>query len=94
MSRLPYRALWRRELNAGVGGQKPDLTSSWRLDNLWLASVLQHKAEESERMLQEALDYEHAHPDTIAHFLEQYEADCRECDRVFIDGEAGVSDAA
>jgi hypothetical protein len=84
MTYLPYRTLWRAELRDGVNGQRPDLTATWTLDNLWAAAVLQHKAEESERMLQETLDYEHAHPDTIRHFLEQYEADCRACDEAFL----------
>lgn len=84
MTPLPYRTLWRQELRAGVNGQKPDLTATWVLDNLWAAAVLQHKAEETERMLRETLDYEHAPPETIRHFLEQYEADCRACDDAFL----------
>ena len=87
MTALPYRALWRRELDAGLYGQNSQLTSTWKLDGLWLAAVLQHKAEESERMLQEALDADD-HPDVIQHFLEQYEADCDACHRAFLDGEA------
>lgn len=92
MTDLPYRAMWRRELNARAYGQNPDLTATWKLDHLWLASVLQHKAEESEIMLQEALDA-NDHPDTIAHFLAQYEDDCAECHRVFLAGEE-ANDAA
>jgi hypothetical protein len=84
---LPYRALWRRELDLGVNGQNPAITSTWKLDHLWRAAVLQHKAEDSLQMLQESIDA-NDHPDTIAHFLEQYEADCEECHRVFADGEA------
>jgi hypothetical protein len=44
-------------------------------------------------MLQEALDA-NDHPDTIRHFLEQYEAECRRCDQIFLDGELGVTRAA
>lgn len=93
MTALPYRALWRRELNAGLYGQHPALTATWKRDHLWLAAVYQHQAEETERMLRDAMDA-HDHPDVIRHFLVQYEADCARCHRIFLDGEQGVTHAA
>jgi hypothetical protein len=89
---LPYRALWRRELNAGLYGQDPQRTSTWKLDHLWLASVLQHRAEETLVMLNEAIEAGD-HPDTVAHFLEQFEADCALCHRTFAEGEARAAAA-
>lgn len=90
---LPYRALWRRELNAGLYGQDPQLTSTWRLDGLWKAAVLQHQAEDTLQMLQESLDA-NDHPDTIQHFLEQYEAECDACHRAFLGGIDARADVA
>jgi hypothetical protein len=83
---LPYRDMWRRALNAGVGGQNPAVTSTWKLDHLWRASVLQHRADESLQMLEEAMNAGD-HPDTVAHFARQFEADCAECHSVFAEGE-------
>lgn len=84
---LPYRALWRREINGRLSGQNPDVPSTWVRDHLWGAAVLQHRAEETERMLQEVLDYPYPHPETVAHFLAQYEADCAACHAEFLRGE-------
>ena len=93
MTGLPYRTIWRRELEAGLRGQDPSRPSTWKLDHLWRASVLQHRAEESLQFLQESMD-DNAHPDTIAHFLEQYEADCDACHRAFLAGEEATDAAA
>ena len=89
---LPYRALWRSELNAGRNGQNPDLTATWKLDHLWRAAVLQNWAEESLRMLNESIEAGD-HPDTIAHFYEQFQADCERCHQTFADGEAKANAA-
>lgn len=85
MTMLPYIALWRKELYAGVGGQNPDVIATWRRDGLWRAANLQHHAEETERMLRECLET-NAHPDTIRHFLDQLEAECKACDEEFLGG--------
>lgn len=83
---LPFRALWRRELNARLYGQDPDRPSTWKLDHLWRASVLQHQAEDTLVMLNEAIEAGD-HPDTIAHFYAQFEADCKRCHETFLEGE-------
>lgn len=83
MSDLPYKALWRREVSAGLYGQQMALTATWKLDGLWRAACLQNQAEDTERMLQESIDA-NDHPDTIAHFLEQYEAECAACHAAFL----------
>ena len=86
MRELPYIDLWRRELYAGRDGQRPDAVSTWKFDGLLRAANLQHKAEETARMLEETLAYPYAHPDTIRHFLEQYERECDDCHRAFLNG--------
>lgn len=86
MSDLPYRALWRQELNAGLRGQHSQLTATWKLDNLWRAAVLQYQAEELLVMLGEAVDANDA-PHVIASFLEKYNAACAACAVAFLGGE-------
>ena len=92
MSDLPYRALWRQELNAGLRGQHPQLTATWTLDGLWRAACLQYQAEDVLVMLGEAIDANDA-PHVIASFLEKYRLACEACARAFL-GDEVKNDAA
>jgi hypothetical protein len=45
--RFPALALWRREVCAGVAGQRADAPGSWRHDVLWLAACWEQAAAEA-----------------------------------------------
>lgn len=69
-SPLPYRAIWERELAAGMYGQDRQRPATWKMDALYRAVCWQIKAEETEDILALALDQE-AHVDTIAALVEE-----------------------
>ena len=47
--RYPALDLWRREIRAGLGGQRADMPGSWRYDALWRAATWEQAALEAER---------------------------------------------
>jgi hypothetical protein len=49
LERVGALELWRRELRAGVGGQRINLSSTWRCDALWRAACFEAQALEAER---------------------------------------------
>jgi hypothetical protein len=50
----PALDLWRRELRAGVGGQRVGDPGTWRLDALWRAACWEQSALEADRLGQHA----------------------------------------
>lgn len=47
--RYPALHLWRREVRAGLHGQRADAAGTWRLDALWLAASWESAALQAER---------------------------------------------
>ena len=47
--RYPALHLWRREVRAGVHGQRPDAAGTWRYDALWRAACWEAAAIQAER---------------------------------------------
>jgi len=45
--RYPALDLWRREVRAGVGGQRADSPGTWRTDWLWRAATWEQAAAEA-----------------------------------------------
>lgn len=86
MTDLPYRALWERELRAGLYGQDRMKPSTWKLDGLYRAVCFQARAEEMEIMLADALR-DGIHPDSVAGLLEELEDDKAAAHEVFAEWE-------
>lgn len=82
MTDLPYRAIWERELRAGMNGQDRMTPSTWRIDALYRAACWQTKAEEAEAALALALE-QNAHPDTIAALIEELDHEVEMAHHVF-----------
>lgn len=89
---LPYRAIWEREVGAGLFGQDRRKPGTWRHDALYRAMLWQIQADESEALLASALD-NGAHPDTIAGLLRDVEDFHEKAHAVFV-AESKVNDAA
>jgi len=54
--RTDYRKLWHADVRSGRNGQRLDLPSTWKLDDLWRAACWQCRAEEAERFFHDAID--------------------------------------
>lgn len=86
MTDLPYRAIWERELRAGMYGQDRMKPSTWKIDGLYHATCWQARAEDMEQMIAEAMD-RGAHVDSIAGLLQRLEFDKDMAHKAFLDWE-------
>ena len=82
MTDLPYRAIWERELRAGMYGQDRMRHSTWKIDALYLAVCQQCKAEDAEAALALALA-QGAHPDSIEALVAELDRECERAHDIF-----------
>lgn len=86
MTDLPYRAIWERELRAGLYGQDRMKPSTWRMDGLYRAVCYQARAEEMERTIADALR-DGIHEDSVEGLLAELDDDIAMAHHVFTEWE-------